>query len=81
MKGKGAKDVYLMATHAIFSENAAERLRDSEFKKVIVTDTIPVPKEKQFDSLVVLSVAKELAQSITGIHNDESVRNLVEHAD
>ncbi len=79
LKDKGAKDVYMMATHGIFSGAAIERLKNSEFKKVVVTDTIPVPKEKHFKQLEILSVAGELADSIMGIHNSSSVKNLVEH--
>jgi len=71
---KGAnKDIYLMATHAVFSGPAVERLRKTKFKEVIVTDTIPVSKEKQFPGLVVLSVAPMLASVIKSVHEGRSV--------
>ncbi len=66
-------DVYLVATHAVFSDPAVERLRETKFKEVIVTDTIPLPKEKQFPGLTVLSVAPLLARVIKAVYNNQSV--------
>lgn len=75
---KGAnKDIYLMATHAVFSGPAVERLKKTQFKEVIVTDTIPLPKEKQFKGLVTLSVAPMLAKVIQCVHEDKSVTDIL----
>ncbi len=74
LKKNGAnKDIYLSATHAVFSYPAAERLAAAGFKEVVVSDTIPVPKEKQFKGLKVLSVAPLLASIIKNVHDDKSV--------
>jgi ribose-phosphate pyrophosphokinase len=73
LKSGAKKDIYLMATHAVFSGPAVERLKKTKFKEVIVTDTIPVPKEKQFPGLTVLSVAPMLAKVIQCVHEDKSV--------
>ncbi len=66
-------DVYLVATHPVFSGPAVERLSETHFKEVIVTDTIPLPPEKRFKGLVVLSVAPMLARVIRSIHEARSV--------
>ena len=68
MKEKGAKDVYLAATHAIFSGPAVDKLKDNSIKEVIVTNTIDIPKEKRFGKLKVVSLAKLLADSITKVY-------------
>ncbi|OGJ42868.1 ribose-phosphate pyrophosphokinase [Candidatus Peregrinibacteria bacterium RIFCSPLOWO2_01_FULL_39_12] len=73
LKECGAKKVYLAATHAVFSDPAAERLRNAGFEEVVVTNTIPISKNKKFKGLVVLSVAPLLAKIIENIHEDKSV--------
>lgn len=71
---RGAKpDIYLAATHAIFSPPAVKRLTMAQFKEVVITDTIPLPKEKNFPGLKVLSVAQLLAKTINNVHLDKSV--------
>jgi ribose-phosphate pyrophosphokinase len=67
------KDVYLASTHAVFSGPAIERLKETKFKEVIVTDTIPLPPAKQFKGLVVLTVAPTLARVIRSVHEARSV--------
>ena len=53
LEGAGAnKDMYLAATHAIFSGPAQERLSKAKFKEVVMTDTLPITKEKQFKGLL-----------------------------
>jgi ribose-phosphate pyrophosphokinase len=68
LKEKGAKDIYIVATHALFSGQAIERLKDKAIKEVIVTNTIDISKEKRFDKLKIISLAKLLANSITKIY-------------
>ena len=71
---KGAKeDVYLAATHAVFSAPASDRLRAAKFKEIVVTNTIPLPKEKIFEGLTVLSIAPLLAKTIKNVHESKSV--------
>ena len=67
------KDVYLISTHAVFSGPAIERLKETKFKEVIVTDTIPLPATKHFKGLTVLSVAPMLARVIRSVHEAKSV--------
>lgn len=74
LKKHGAgKDIYLCATHAVFSPPATERLKSAGFKEVVVTNTIPILKEKQFPGLKVLSVAPLLARIIKSVHDGKSV--------
>jgi len=64
LKKNGAKEVYALATHPIFSGNAIEKLKNSDIKEVVVTNTIYLPKEKQFSKLKVISIAPLLAETI-----------------
>lgn len=71
---KGAKDVMACATHPVLSGPAIDRLCDSKFSKVVVTNTIPLgEKHMNCPKLHVLSVAGLLAKSIHNIHTDSSV--------
>lgn len=60
----GAKEIYVFATHPVFSEDAAKILKSSKAKKVFVTDAIPVPGEKKFEALEVLSLGSEIGRAI-----------------
>jgi ribose-phosphate pyrophosphokinase len=73
LKKEGAKEVYACATHAVFSPPAIERLSSGIFEEVIVTNTIPVPEDRRFPQLTVLSVADILGETIWRIHEDTSV--------
>src|SRR5262249_61433921 len=74
----GAREVYACATHAVLCGPAIARLRDAPIKQVVVTDTIPIPPEKQLPQIKVLSVAPLLAEAIKHIHSNESVSKLFE---
>ena len=65
LKNKGAKNIYVFATHAVFSKDAPRILSSPLIKKVYVTDTIDIPKEKRFQKLEVLSVAEMVATSLS----------------
>ncbi len=76
LRREGARQVYACATHAVFSHPAIERLSSGVFEEVIVTNTIPIIPEKQFDQLTVLSVANLLGETIWRIHEDSSVSSM-----
>src|SRR6476619_374664 len=78
LKGLGAKDIYVCATHALLSGPAAERLRNAPIKEVTVTDTVAIPEGHRFPQLTVLSVGELLAKAIRYTHSDESVSSLFE---
>ncbi|HHW29143.1 MAG TPA: ribose-phosphate pyrophosphokinase [Syntrophomonadaceae bacterium] len=75
---RGAKEVYACCTHPVLSGPARERLEASPLKEVVVTNTIPVPPEKRFSRLKVLTVAPIFGESIIRIHEDLSVSKLFE---
>ncbi len=77
-KRNGAREVYACATHAVLCGPAIERLRDAPLRQVVVTDSIPVPPNKQLTNLTVLSVSRLLADAIERIHFDRSVSELFE---
>ncbi len=72
----GAKEVYAYATHAVLSGDALNRLENSPIKKVILLDTVPVPKEKMLDKFQVLSVAQLFAEAIDRIYHEQAVSSL-----
>lgn len=71
LREKGAREVYIMATHAVFCGRAVEKLRDAPVKEIIVTDTIPVTA--QIERLNALSVAELLGEAVHRIHTNKSV--------
>ena len=73
---RGAKAVIAAATHPVLSGPAVQRLKDSAFEEVIVTNTLPIPPERQFDRLTVLSIAPLIARAITEVFEDGSVTSL-----
>ncbi len=78
LKERGAAAVYAAATHALFSGPAVERLSQAPLEEMVVTNTIAIPPEKQFERLRVLSVADLLAKAIDHVHSNESVSQLFE---
>ncbi|WP_329104551.1 ribose-phosphate diphosphokinase [Micromonospora sp. NBC_01699] len=72
----GASDVIVASTHALLSDPATERLKNSRISEVIVTNTLPLPTEKQLDKLTVLSIAPLLARAIREVFDDGSVTTL-----
>ena len=74
----GAREVYACATHAVLCGPAIERLRGAPLREIILTDSIPVPPQKQLPNIRVLSVAPLLADAIKRIHLNESVSKLFE---
>lgn len=77
LKKQGAnKDMYLVATHPIFSGYAPKRLAKAGFKEVVVSNTLPISKEKQFKGLKQISIAPLLANVIASITHQKSVSKL-----
>jgi ribose-phosphate pyrophosphokinase len=76
MHEHGAAAVYLAATHAILCGPAMERLEQAPINQLIVTDTIPLPPEKDVAKITVLSIAPLLGEAIKRIHRNESVSRL-----
>lgn len=72
----GASSVVVATTHPIFSDPAVERLKNSAVREVIATNTLPIPEEKQFENLTILSIAPLLARAIRAVFDDGSVTSL-----
>ena len=77
LKKKGAKDVYIACSHGGLSGPAIDRLKSCDAKEIVITDTIPLPKEKQFDRMKVVTVADLLAHTIDNIENNLPVSDVV----
>ncbi|HET6949207.1 MAG TPA: ribose-phosphate diphosphokinase [Acidimicrobiales bacterium] len=73
---QGASQVCAAATHGVLSGPAIDRLKNSVIAKVVVTNTLPLPPEKQIDKLEVLSVAQIIADAIDAVFEDTSVSEI-----
>jgi ribose-phosphate pyrophosphokinase len=73
---EGAADVVLAATHGVLSGKASERLVACGAREVIFTNTLPIPDEKRFPGMTVLSIAPLLARAIEEVFEDGSVTSL-----
>jgi len=76
LTANGAIEVLAATTHGIFSGPAVDRLKNSTMSKVIITNTVPVPSEKQFDKLEILSIAPVLADALDAVFADSSVSEI-----
>ena len=76
LKEAGAEQVIAAATHPILSGPAAQRLNESTFEEVIVTNTVPLPDGINVPKLTVLSMAPLLAQAIQAVFEEGSVASL-----
>ncbi len=72
----GASEVHAATTHAVLSGPAVDRIKNSPIGRLIVTNTLPLPSEKQFDKLEVHSIAPILAKAIDAVFEDTSVSEL-----
>jgi ribose-phosphate pyrophosphokinase len=80
LKQAGATRVVVAATHAIFSDPAAELLQSSAIDSVVVTDTLPIPEEKRFPTLTILPIAPLIARAIYEVFDDGSVTSMFDGA-
>ena len=77
-KKSNAKKIYVCATHGVLCGPAVDRLRDAPVEQIVVTDTVPLSKDKRdkLPNLAVISVAPLLADAIKRIHEDQSVSDI-----
>ena len=64
----GVKEIYAGCTHGILSADAISRIKKSAIKELVITNTVPLPKEKRIDKIKVLSIAPLFAESIKRIN-------------
>jgi ribose-phosphate pyrophosphokinase len=72
----GAAGVIIAATHAILSDPAVDRLKNCPATEVVVTNTLPIPQERHFDKLTILSIAPLISRAIREVFEDGSVTSL-----
>ena len=78
VRGAGAHDVYVAASHGVFVGPAIQRMRESPIERVVITNSIPdngrlAPIEHKID---VICVSKLFADAIHHIHHNQSVSAL-----
>lgn len=73
----GAKNIYAGCTHGILSGPAIERIKNSPIKELVITNTVPLTKEKQIDKIKVLSIAPTFAEAILRIHENKPLGELL----
>ena len=76
LKDNGASRVLASAVHGVLSGPALKRIENAPIDQLVVTNTIPPPASAASDKVVVLSVARLLAQAIRSIHEETSVSKL-----
>lgn len=76
VKKKGAREIHVAATHGVFAGPAIERLKNAPIDTIVITDSVPLPPEKMFDKIKVLSVAPMLGEAIKRIHQHESISEI-----
>jgi ribose-phosphate pyrophosphokinase len=76
LAAQGAGPIFAAATHPILSGKAVQLLEESPIQEVVVTNTMPIPDEKQFDKLKVLSIAPLIASALRAVFEDTSVSEI-----
>ena len=77
LKDKGAKEIYVYITHAVLSGSAVDKIKESQIKKLIITDTIDNSKKiKMSKKIEVISIAPMISEAIKRISNSTSVSSL-----
>ena len=76
LKSRGATEVWAMATHGVLSGPAIDRLKNSAIERVVLTNTLPLPPEKEIDRIEVLSIAPLIAEALSAVFDDTSVSDI-----
>src|ERR687888_417344 len=73
LREHGAQEVWVFATHGLFSEGALGRFKDSDISGIVVTDTVPIDVLNRPRNLTVLPISGLLAETIMNVFADDSV--------
>jgi ribose-phosphate pyrophosphokinase len=76
LRDKGASEVVAACTHGVFSGPAIDRIKNSSISQLFVTNTLPIPPDRQIDKIEVLSVAGVVADAIDAVFEDASVSEI-----
>lgn len=75
VKKRGAGKIYAGCVHGTLAGQAAQRIAGADLEQLVITDTIPLPPEKQHSKIAVCSVAPLFANAIRAIHEETSISN------
>jgi ribose-phosphate pyrophosphokinase len=73
---QGGGPIYAAATHPVLSGKAAQNLEEAPIREVVVTNTLPIPEEKRFDKLKILSIAPLIGDALRAVFEDTSVSEI-----
>jgi ribose-phosphate pyrophosphokinase len=73
---RGATEVWAMATHGVLSGEAVDRLKNSQIERIVLTNTLPLPPDKQLPKIEVLSIAPLIAEALSAVFDDTSVSEI-----
>jgi ribose-phosphate pyrophosphokinase len=76
LAAQGAGPIFAAATHPILSGKARQSLEESPIEQVVVTNTVPIPEERYFDKLKVLSIAPLIASALRAVFEESSVSEI-----
>jgi ribose-phosphate pyrophosphokinase len=76
LMAEGAARVVIAATHAVLSGPAVDRLKNCQAEEIVITNTLPVPTDRRFDKLTVLSIAPLISRAIREVFEDGSITSL-----
>ena len=76
VKAYGAREVIICATHALLSKDACNRLEACAASKVLLLNSVPIPKEKRISKIKIISIAPLLSKIVSRIHQDRSLGKL-----
>ena len=76
VKSFGAREIHVAATHGLFAGDAINKLQKAPIDSIVVTDSIPLPVEKQIPKIKILTISKLLGEAIKRIHNDQSISRI-----
>jgi ribose-phosphate pyrophosphokinase len=76
LAAQGAGPIYAAATHPVLSGKAVQNLEEAPISEVVVMNTMPIPEEKAFGKLKVLSIAPLIADALRAVFEDSSVSEI-----
>lgn len=78
LKDHGAKEIYAACTHGVLCGSAIQRIQESPIKELVITNTIPLTKEKQIPKIKVVSIAPLFAEAIRRVNEAKPLGDLFE---
>jgi ribose-phosphate pyrophosphokinase len=76
IKERGAKEVYVAATHGVMSPPCIERMKKAPIKQIVVTNSVHIPKEKRFKKMVILPLGYIIGEAMRRHHKNLSISEM-----